>query len=111
MSNSTGNTTNRSSRTPSRAQGNTAKGSWSGSRGSRGSRGSGSRFGSRTGGTGHVEVIPFRPHHSWWVQLLLLLWRWTPELLLVASVVWYWHRTTHEGWPGWVQLAVPLALV
>src|SRR3954452_6851106 len=99
---------NTSSRTPSRARGNTPKGSWSGSvRGSRGSRGSGSRL----GGTGHVEVIPFRPHHSWWVQLVLLVWRWTPELLLVVLTVWYWHRAAVVGWPGSVQLAVPVVVL
>src|SRR3954452_25119291 len=99
---------NTSSRTPSRARGNTPKGSWSGSvRGSRGSRGSGSRL----GGTGHVEVIPFRPHHSWWVQLVLLIWRWTPELLLLAAVAWYWHRTSDSGWPTPTRIAVPMALL
>src|SRR4051812_49900522 len=97
---------NATSRTPSRAQRNATKGSWSGSR--RGSRG---RSGSRTGGTGHVEVIPFRPHHSWCVQLLLLVWRWTPELLLVAFGVWYWRRTSQAGWPGWVQLALPIVVL
>src|SRR3954464_14291861 len=99
VSNSTRNT---SSRTPSRVK--NGNGSWSRNRGSRGSR----RSGSHLGGTGHVEVIPFRPHHSWWVQLLLLVWRWTPELLLVAFTVWYWRRTSHLGWPGWVQLALPV---
>src|SRR3954467_12782655 len=103
MPNSSRNTT---SRTPSRAQRNTTKGSSWGSR--RGSRG---RSGSRLGGTGHVEVIPFRPHHSWWVQLLLLIWRWTPELLLLAAVVWYWHRTSEAGWPAPTQIAVPMALL
>src|SRR3954468_14958514 len=98
-------TRNASSRTPSRVKNTTT--SRSGSRGSRGSRGSGSRL----GGTGHVELIPFRPHHSWWVQLLLLLWRWTPELLLLASTIWYLRRTSREGWPGWVQLALPLVVL
>jgi hypothetical protein len=56
-------------------------------------------------------VIPFRPHHSWWVQLLLLIWRWTPELLLVASFAWYWHRTSEAGWPTPTQIAVPMALL
>src|SRR3954453_2090046 len=102
VSNSTRNT---SSRTP--ARGKDSHSSWSRSRGSRGSRGSGSRL----GGTGHVEVIPFRPHHSWWVQLLLLIWRWTPELLLLAAVVWYWHRTSEAGWPTPTQIAVPMALL
>src|SRR4051812_30105040 len=97
---------NATSRTPSRAQRNATKGSWSGSR--RGSRG---RSGSRLGGTGHVEVIPFRPHHSWWVQLVLLIWRWTPELLLLAAVVCYWHRTSEAGWPTPTQIAVPMALL
>src|SRR3954453_8701135 len=99
---------NTSASTPSRAQRNTTKGSWSGSgRSSRGSRGSGSHL----GGTGHVEVIPFRPHHSWWVQLLLMVWRWTPELLLLGAVAWYCQRTSHQGWPGWVQLTLPLVVV
>src|SRR3954453_21935932 len=99
---------NTSTRTPTRAQRNTTKGSRSGrGRGSRGSR----RSGSHLGGTGHVEVIPFRPHHSWWVQLLLLVWRWTPELLLLAAVVWYWHRTSAAGWPTPTQIAVPMALL
>src|SRR4051794_32665583 len=104
---------NTSTRTPSRAQRNNANGSRSGSRrGSRGSSwGSRSRLGSRIGGTGHVEVIPFRPHHSWWVQLLLLIWRWTPELLLIATVAWYWHRTSEAGWPTPTQIAVPMALL
>jgi hypothetical protein len=105
MSNSTRNTTNRPSRTPSRVKNTTSP--WSRGRGPRESRGSGSRL----GGTGHVEVIPFRPHHSWWVQLLLLIWRWTLELLLVASIVWYWRRTAMEGWPGWVQLTVPAVVL
>jgi hypothetical protein len=56
-------------------------------------------------------VIPFRPHHSWWVQLLLLIWRWTPELLLLGAVVWYWHRTSEAGWPMPTQIAVPMALL
>jgi hypothetical protein len=56
-------------------------------------------------------VIPFRPHHSWWVQLLLLVWRWTPELLLVAFTVWYWRWTLHQGWPGWVQLGLPAVVL
>jgi hypothetical protein len=56
-------------------------------------------------------VIPFRPHHSWWVQLLLLIWRWTPELLLLAAVAWYWHRTSEAGWPAPTQIAVPMALL
>jgi hypothetical protein len=56
-------------------------------------------------------VIAFRPHHSWWVQLLLLIWRWTPELLLLAIVVWYWHRTSEAGWPTPTQIAVPMALL
>ena len=56
-------------------------------------------------------MIPFRPHHSWWVQLLLLIWRWTPELLLLAAVVWYWHRTSEAGWPTPTQIAVPMALL
>src|SRR4051794_13759830 len=106
VSNSTRNT---SSRTPSRVK--NSNGSRSGGWGSRGSRSSGSRFGSRIGGTGHVEVIPFRPHHSWWVQLVLLVWRWTPELLLLAAVVWYWHRTSEAGWPAPTQIAVPMALL
>src|SRR3954451_17269665 len=98
-------TRNTSSRTHSR--GKDSNSSRSGSRGSRGSRGSGSRL----GGTGHVEVIPFRPHHSWWVQLLLLIWRWTPELLLLATVLWCWHRTSEAGWPAPTQIAVPMALL
>src|SRR3954452_14395406 len=102
MSNSKANT---STRTPSRVK--SGNGPWSRGRGSRGSRGSGSRL----GGTGHVEVIPFRPHHSWWVQLLLLIWRWIPELLLLAAVVWYWHRTNEAGWPTPTQIAVPMALL
>src|SRR4051812_19567381 len=97
---------NATSRTPSRAQRNATKGSWSGSR--RGSRG---RSGSRTGGTGHVEVIPFRPHHSWWVQLLFLIWRGTPELLLLATVARYWHRTGQAGWPRWGPGLVPLVVL
>ena len=56
-------------------------------------------------------MIPFRPHHSWWVQLLLLIWRWTPELLLLAAVAWYWHRTSEAGWPTPTQIAVPMALL
>src|SRR3954447_166523 len=98
-------TRNTSSRTHSR--GKNSNSSWSRSRGSRGSLGSGSRL----GGTGHVEVIPFRPHHSWCVQLLLLVWRWTPELLLLAAVAWYWHRTSEAGWPAPTQIAVPMAIL
>src|SRR4051794_31262117 len=98
---------NTSTRTPTRAQGNTSKGSRSASGRGRSS----SRSGPRLGGTGHVEVIPFRPHHSWWVQLLLMFWRWTPELLLVAFTLWYWRRTSHLGWPGWVQLTLPLVVL
>ena len=56
-------------------------------------------------------MIPFRPHHSWWGQVLLLIWRWTPELLLLAAVVWYWHRTSEAGWPTPTQIAVPMALL
>jgi hypothetical protein len=98
---------NTSTRTATHAQGNTSKGSRSASRRGRNS----SRSASRLGGTGHVEVIPFRPHYSWWVQLLLLVWRWTSELLLVALAVWYWRRTSQQGWPGGVQLAVPVVVV
>ncbi len=29
-------------------------------------------------------MIPFRPHHSWWVQLLLLGWHWLGELVLLG---------------------------
>src|SRR3954451_872522 len=103
MPNSSRNTT---SRAPSRARENTTKGSWLGSR--RGSRG---RSGSRLGRTGHVEVIPLRPHHSWWVQLLLLIWRWTTEMIVLAAVDWYWHRTIQGGWPTPIQIAVPMALL
>ena len=56
-------------------------------------------------------MIPFRPHHSWWVQLLLLIWRWTPELLLLAAVAWYWHRSSEAGWATPTQIAVPMALL
>src|SRR4051794_41435762 len=94
---------NTSTRTPTRAQGNTSKGSRSASGRGRSS----SRSGPRLGGTGHVEVIPFRPHHSWWIQLLLLVWRWTPEPLLAVTVAWDWRRTTRAGWPRWGPLPPP----
>ncbi len=96
------NTARSASRTPTRVPRN---GGGSFGRTGRGSRSG--RSGSRLGGTGHVEVIPFRPHHNWWVQLLLMVWRWTPELLLLGAVAWYWHRTAATGWPGWVQLVIP----
>jgi hypothetical protein len=58
-----------------------------------------------------VEVIPFRPHHSWWVQLALLIWRWATELVLAGLAVWYWAHTSDAGWPTWVQLGLPLLVL
>jgi hypothetical protein len=40
-----------------------------------------------------------------------MVWRWTPELLLLATVAWYWHRAAEAGWPGWVQLTLPAVVL
>lgn len=33
------------------------------------------------------------------------------ELLLLAAIAWYWHRTSEAGWPTPTQIAVPMALL
>jgi hypothetical protein len=35
-------------------------------------------------GNGHLEVIPFQPNRAWWVQVVLLVWRWLAELVAVV---------------------------
>ena len=62
----------------------------------------------RSGGVDHVQVIPFRPHRSWPVQFLLMLWRWLPDLVLVGLAVWFYVAADAAGRPFWVTT---LALV
>jgi hypothetical protein len=56
----------------------------------------------------HVQVIPFRPHRTWPVQFLLMLWRWLPDLVLMGLVVWFYVAADAAGRPFWVTT---LALV
>src|SRR3954454_3441604 len=73
---------------------------------STGARTSGPR--GRNGVNGHLEVIPYRPHRTWWVQAVLLVWRWLFELLFIAAVTWVIVKV-HDasGWAWtWSTLAV-----
>src|SRR3954447_23048875 len=99
------------SRTPFRTGRNAGPRPGRGAGGSRSGGSSGSRRGSRPGGTGHVEVIPFRPHHSWWVQLLLLGWRWLTELILLGLLAAYLVQASHAGWPIWLSVLVPVVVL
>lgn len=65
-----------------------------------------SRTGSRRGELGHLELISYRPHRSWPVQLLLLLWRWAVELaLFVVLAVMVVKVHVAGGWPWLVCVA------
>lgn len=64
-------------------------------------------------GTAHLEPIAFRPHRTWPVQLLLLLWRWAVELVLLSVLLLLVVKIHHvTGWSGlWSLLAAVGVLV
>jgi hypothetical protein len=66
----------------------------------------------RSGGRGdHLQVVPFRPHRSRAVQVLLFVWRWLFELLFLAACVAVVVRLHSHGLPVvWAITAVVAAL-
>ena len=64
-------------------------------------------LGGRTRG-GHIEVIPFRPHRAWWVQALLLLWRWMFEVLFLIALVWLIHKIGDRTGLSWQRSTLVL---
>ncbi|MGH8879830.1 MAG: hypothetical protein ACRD0P_21180, partial [Stackebrandtia sp.] len=39
---------------------------------------------------GDIPDLRLRPYRRWWVQLLLVIWRWRTELVALAAVVYVW---------------------
>lgn len=64
----------------------------------------------RSNRVGAIEVISPQLHRSWWVQILLALWRWSIEITLVILLVITWLRlSTHM--PNYAVAAVLVAPV
>ncbi len=59
-------------------------------------------------GRGQRVELAFRPHRVWWVQALLIAWRWAFELALVVGLVVAYVQLTENLRP-WVAVLVMLA--
>jgi hypothetical protein len=65
------------------------------------------RMRARGGRLGAVEVLGPQLHRSWWVQLLLALWRWSIEITLLVILLITWFRL----WAHMPNYAVAAVLV
>jgi hypothetical protein len=68
-----------------------------------------SRSGS-TGVLGDPRVLGFRPHRAWWAQVLVTVWRWSAELVLLACLLYLLGKAEQFGVSATVFLLV-LALL
>lgn len=67
-------------------------------------------FRSRINRAQPVEVLKPRLHEKWWVQFLLVIWRWWIEIAIVAAVIYFYLELT-EQIPGWAAVCVLVAPV
>lgn len=58
-----------------------------------------------------VESVKPRFHQTWWMQLLLALWRWLPELLIIGGIVTAFVWLTRLDIPAWAAAATIVAPV
>lgn len=56
-----------------------------------------------------VESVKPRFHQSWWMQLLLALWRWLPELLILGAVITAFVWLIRQDIPAWAAAATIVA--
>jgi hypothetical protein len=56
----------------------------------------------------HRVEIALRPHRVWWVQALLILWRWSFEITAVITGIWVYQHLAHDL-PGWAAACVMFA--
>ena len=52
--------------------------------------------------------IALKPHRVWWVQALLIVWRWSFEIAAVVTIVWVYNHLATDL-PGWAVVCVMFA--